>query len=262
MDKTRRMRRIFRNDGRALIVAMDHGTNAGAVTGLEQPSKVIQAVVEGGADAIIANMGFAKRFATELAGVGIIARMDIAPTMIGKGHESHLIYEAEYALRLGADAVIVNGGPGVGVEEATLPNIAAMVEICDELGLPVVGEMSPGGFDSDPSLRTLDNIVLGARIAAELGVDFVKTMYTPGFEKVIEGCFCPVVVLGGAKTDDTGTFLASIVDAVSRGGAGVAIGRNVWGAAKPASMAKALAAIVHEGADAGAALEIYNSGRN
>jgi DhnA family fructose-bisphosphate aldolase class Ia len=261
MDKTRRMRQIFRKDGKSLIVAMDHGTNAGAVKGLEQPGAVIEAVVAGGADAVIANMGFAKKFASELAGTGLIARMDIAPTMIGKGHESRLVYEAEYALRLGADAVIVNGGPGIGVEEETLPNIAAMVEVCDALGLPVVGEMSPGGFDSAPELRTLDNIILGARIAAELGVDFVKTIYQPGFEKVIEGCFCPVVVLGGAKTDDTRAFLSSIVDAVSRGGAGVAIGRNVWGAEKPAAMAMALAAIVHDGADADTALEIYKSGK-
>lgn len=260
MDKTRRMRRIFRRDGKSLIVAMDHGTNAGAVKGLEQPGKVIEAVVEGGADAIIANMGFAKRFASELADVGFIARMDIAPTMIGRGHESRLMYEAEYALKMGADGVIVNGGPGVGVEEETLPNIAAVVELCDTLGLPVVGEMSPGGFDSDPELRTLDNIVLGARIAAELGVDFVKTIYKPGFEQVVEGCFCPVVVLGGARADDTRAFFASIVDALSSGGAGVAIGRNVWGAENPAAMARALAAIIHDGADTDTAWDICRSG--
>ncbi|ADK81843.1 class I fructose-bisphosphate aldolase [Sediminispirochaeta smaragdinae] len=259
MDKTRRMRQIFRKDGKSLIVAMDHGSNAGAVKGLKQPAKVIEAVVAGGADAIIANMGFAKRFASEMADVGFIARMDVSPTMIGKGHASHLVYEVEYALRLGADAVIVNGGPGIGVEEETLPNIAAVVDACDALGMPVVGEMSPGGFDSDPELKTIDNIVLGARIAAELGVDFVKTVYRPGFEKVIEGCFCPVVVLGGAKTNDTKSFLASIVDAVSQGGAGVAIGRNVWGNAKPAAMAKALSAIIHEHANTEAAWDIYQS---
>ncbi|MEW5815893.1 MAG: deoxyribose-phosphate aldolase [Spirochaetota bacterium] len=259
MDKTRRMNHIFKMDGRSLIVAMDHGANAGVVKGLEQPAKVIEQIVAGGADAVIANMGFARRFAGELSGLGLIARLDIAATKLGTGHDSRLVYKAEYALKLGADAVIVNGGPGKGVEEITLPNIARIVAECESLGMPVAGEMVPGGFDSDQSYKTLENLVLSARIASELGVDFIKIGYKPGFKKVVEGCFCPVVVLGGAKTDDQAEFLASIKDAIQSGAAGVAIGRNIWGAPNPLSMTRALAALIHAEVSVERAVEILNS---
>ena len=258
MGKFRRLNQIFKKDGRSLIVAMDHGTNAGAVKGLENPAKAIEAVKAGGADAIIANLGLAKRFSKELAGIGLILRLDLAPTMIGKGHDSRLVYGIEDALRLGADAVIVNGGPGVGVEETTLPNIAATVAECDMWDMPVCGEMVPGGFDSGPEFKTLENVVLGARIASELGVDFIKTNFKSGFNKVVEGSFVPVVVLGGAKTNDQATFLASIKEAVDSGAAGVAIGRNIWGAENPYNMTRALAAIIHDGFEIEEAIKILN----
>ena len=40
--KTRRMNHIFKEDGKALIVAMDHGTFNGAAPGLEHPGETLQ----------------------------------------------------------------------------------------------------------------------------------------------------------------------------------------------------------------------------
>lgn len=247
MGKTRRLNKILAKDGRSFIVAMDHGTFGGPVPGLEQPSKVIEQVVEGGADAIIANAGFARKFAREMAGVGFICRLDIPPTMAGDGndHESLMVYDVELALKLGADAVIINGGPGAG-EKKSIGAIAAVVKACEGTGMPVVGEVVPGGFDADPKYKTLDNLILGARIVSELGVDLIKIAYMPGFEKVVEGAFCPVFVLGGSKSNNPADFLASIKDAMSSGASGVAIGRNAWGADDPVNMTKALAAIIHK----------------
>ena len=245
MDKTRRLGNLLKSDGRALIVAMDHGTNAGAPKGLVNPAEAILKVKAGGADAVIVNYGIARKFAKELVGLGLILRVDVAPTMLGKGHDSTLIYGVREALQLGADAVIVNGGPGVGVEEKTLPNIAKIVAECEEWGMPVIGEMSPGGFDSDPEIRTLENIKLGARIACELGCDMIKTIFKPGFKDVVEACPVPVVVLGGAKTNDEIAFLASIKEALDEGASGVAIGRNVWGHPDPEKMTQALHALIH-----------------
>ena len=206
MGKVRRLRRIFREDGRTLIVAMDHGTNAGAMPGIENPGNAIARIVAGGADAIIVNPGLAKAFESALAGIGLILRLDLPPTMLGNGHESLMAYDVHYALQLGADAVIVNGAPGVGVEKLTLPVIARVVQACDAVGMPVVGEMTPGGFDADSSYKTLENLVLSARIASELGADIVKIAYNPGFENVVRGCFCPVVVLGGTRSPDARAF--------------------------------------------------------
>jgi DhnA family fructose-bisphosphate aldolase class Ia len=248
MEKTRRLGNLLKPDGKALIVAMDHGTNAGAPKGLVNPAEAIAKVKAGGADAVIVNYGVARQFAKELVGLGLILRMDLPPTMLGKGHDSTLIFGVKEALQLGADAVIVNGGPGIGVEERTLPNIARIASECAEWGMPVIGEMSPGGFDSDPEIRTLENIKLGARIACELGCDMIKTIFKPGFRDVVEACSVPVVVLGGAKTNDDVAFLASIKEALDEGAAGVAIGRNVWGHSDPKRMTRALHALIHKNA--------------
>jgi len=248
------MSRVFRPDGKVLIVAMDHGTNSGAPKGLEFPAQTISKIKKGGADAVIANYGLVKTFAEELSGLGVILRLDIPPTMLGKGHDSALVYGVEEALRLGADAVIANAGPGVGVEERTLPQLAACASLCDQWGMPLVGEMVPGGFDSDPGIRTLENIKLGARIASELGADFIKTVFQPGFREVVEASYVPVVVLGGSKTNDDGAFLTSIREAIDSGAAGVAIGRNVWGHENPEGMTRALVSIIHENASVEEAL--------
>ena len=65
--KTRRMNHIFKEDGKALIVAMDHGTFNGAAPGLEHPGETLQQIAEGGADAVLCNFGVARKFAKELA---------------------------------------------------------------------------------------------------------------------------------------------------------------------------------------------------
>jgi fructose-bisphosphate aldolase / 2-amino-3,7-dideoxy-D-threo-hept-6-ulosonate synthase len=246
MGKTRRLNKILAKDGRSFVVAMDHGTFGGPVPGLEQPSRVIEQVVEGGANAILANPGFARKFAKEMAGTGFICRLDIPPTMAGPGvdHASRLVFDVDLALKLGADAVIVNGGPGEG-EKDSIAAIASVVKACEGTGMPVIGEVVPGGFDADPKYKTLENLILGARIVSELGVDLIKIAYMPGFEKVVEGAFCPLLVLGGSKSNDPAVFLASIKNAMTSGASGVAIGRNAWGADDPVNMTKALAAIIH-----------------
>lgn len=261
MDKTRRLRRIFMKDHRALIVAIDHGTFNGASPGIENPGNTIRKIVEGGADAAIVNLGTAKKFAEELSETGFIARLDIPPTYLADGHHSTLVYEAEYAMRLGADAVIVNAGIGKHVEERALPAIAEVVSYCDSIGMPVCGEVLPGGFDADFNLRTVENIARCNRIVCELGVDFIKAAYAPGYEKVIEETFCPVVILGGPKTKDQKEYLENIRKALNEGISGVAMGRNIWGAEDPVKMTKALAALIHKNASADEAFDILKGGK-
>lgn len=248
MLKQRRLRKILTKTGRSLIIAMDHGTHSGPAAGIDQPQRTIEELTAGGADAVLANPGLAMRFADSLAGIGLIMRLDLPPTLCGSGHESRIAFSVDHALRIGADAVIVNGGPGVGVEERSLPLIAKVVEQCAPVGMPVVGEMIPGGFDADVSFKTLENMVLSARIASEIGVDIIKIRHLPGFKQVTAGCFTPMVVLGGSKSHDPKDFLASVKEAMDDGAAGAAVGRNVWGAKNVYGMTRALSAIIHDDA--------------
>jgi DhnA family fructose-bisphosphate aldolase class Ia len=138
--------------------------------------------------------------------------------------------------------------PGSAKEEATLENLATMAGIAHQWGVPVLGEMVPGGFNSGPEYRTQENIAMSARIGVELGADFIKTPYTPGFGAVTGACFRPVVILGGSKRGSEREMLVDIKAAIEAGGAGVAIGRNIFQAADPVAMTAAVAAILHRSA--------------
>ena len=257
MSTTRRLNRIFRPDGRALIVAMDHGLFDGPCKGIEEPAETIAKIVAGGADAVLTSYGIARRFARELAPVGLILRADGGATSLGQGGgPGALLFGVEEALRLGADAVAVNIFPGSPLEGETLENLSAVTGAAHAWGLAVMAEAVPGGFDSGPEYRTQASIALAVRVGAELGADFIKTPYVAGFEHVTRTCYVPVVILGGAKRGSERDMLADIKAAVDAGGAGVAIGRNIFQADDPAAMTAAVAAILHEGASVEAAMSI------
>lgn len=262
MPETRRVNRIFRADGRALIVALDHGLLDGPCPGLENPAETIARIVAGGADAVLTSYGIARQFAKELAPLGPILRSDGAATNLGQRSDGpgSIFFDVEEALRLGADALGVTALPGSPKEEPTLENLATTVRVAHRWGVPVMGEMVPGGFDSGPEYRTQANIAVAARIGVELGADFIKTSYTPGFEAVTGTCFRPVVILGGAKRGSERDMLADIKGAIDAGGAGVAIGRNIFQADDPAAMTAAVAAILHQGASVDEAMAILEKG--
>lgn len=253
---SRRLHHIFRPDGRALIVAFDHGLIDGPIPGLERPGETLAQIVAGGADAVLTSFGVAARFTRELAPVGLILRLDGGGTKLGKMGPGAQFHTVEAALRLGADAVVVSAFPGAAHEEATLRTLAAVIDEAHAWGLPVMAEMQPGGFDAGPEFTTTENVALSARVAAELGADWVKAPYAPDFGRVVAACYAPVVMLGGAKKNSERTMLENIKQAVEAGGAGVAIGRNIFQADDPGRMTAAVAAIVHGGASVDEALAI------
>ncbi len=246
---TRRFHHLFKSDGRAFIVAMDHGALDGPMPGLERPAQTIERIIAGGADAILTTYGVARTFAKELAPLGLILRSDGGATGLGSGSgPSSIQFTVESALRLGADALAVCAYPGSAHEENSLLNLARTVETAHAWGMAVLAEMVPGGFDSSPEFRTLKSIRAAARIGAELGADVIKCPYVDGFESVVGGTYVPVVILGGARQGNESDMLLKIKAAVDAGGAGVAVGRNIWQAADTTRMTAAVSAILHGGA--------------
>lgn len=258
MSVMRRLKRVFAADGKALIVAMDHGLMDGPCKGLEQPAKTIEKIVAGGANAVLTSYGLARRFAGELASVGLILRADGGATSLGKkgGGPGRIFFSVEEALRLGADALGISAFPGADNEADTLQNLAVLAGEAHGWGLAVLGEMVPGGFDSPPEARTTEAVAISARIGSELGADFVKIPYVTGFEVVTSTSYVPVVILGGAKRGKERDMLADIRTAMEAGASGVAIGRNIWQAENPAAMTTAVAAIIHRNATVDEAMQI------
>ncbi|MFW5942199.1 MAG: class I fructose-bisphosphate aldolase [Chloroflexota bacterium] len=248
MPTTRRISHIFAGDNRALIVAFDHGMIDGPAQGMEQPGPTLRRIVDGGADAILTTYGTASRFAQEIASLGLILRLDGGGTVLGDMGQGAQFYTVEDALRLGADAVALSAFPGGAEEKESLHRLAHVIGKAHAWGLPVMGEMVPGGFDSAPELRTAESIAIAARVGAELGADWVKIPYAPGFEQVTDTCYVPVVILGGARKGSERTMLETIRTALDAGARGVAIGRNIFQADDPQAMTAAVAAILHHDA--------------
>ncbi len=243
---TRRTHRIFQPDGHALICATEHGMIAGPLPGLERMEEALRQIVAGGVDAVMCSYGTATRFAALLAPVGLILRTDGAGTALGAmDGPGAQFYTVEDALRLGADAMCVTAFPGTAHEEATLATLAQVIREAHAWGMPVMAEMVPGGFDAGPEMRTLAAIQLSARVAAELGADWVKVPYADGFETVVEACFAPLLVLGGAHRPDPQATLTMVARAMQAGASGAVVGRNIWQATDPTGVAQALAAIIH-----------------
>lgn len=260
MSTTRRLNRIFRPDGKAFIVAFDHGMIDGPAKGMEQPADTLRKIVAGGADAILTTYGMASRFAEEIASLGLILRLDGGGTKLGEMGPGSQFYAVEDALRLGADAVAISAFPGASNEESSLRTLAQVAGEAHAWGLPLMGEMVPGGFDSPDHLRTAESIAIASRVGAELGADWVKIPYAAGFEQVTAGCYVPAVILGGAKKGNERDMLVNIRAALDVGAVGVAIGRNIFQADNPTAMTAAVAALIHKDASIDQAMEILRGG--
>ncbi len=117
--------------------------------------------------------------------------------------------------------------------------------------------MVPGGMTAGSEARTLENVALAARLGCELGADWVKVPYITGFEKVIKGCYKPVVILGGTKRGTTKELFLEVRAALDAGPAGVTMGRNIWESDDPQAMTAALAALINEDTSVEKAMAIW-----
>ena len=77
-----------------------------------------------------------------------------------------------------------------------------------------------------------------------------------GFERVVQTCYVPVVVLGGKRKDDPRTTFNMLRASLDAGGAGAVIGRNIWQSPHPKRMAAALTAMIHQNINVDEAMEM------
>lgn len=262
--KEKRMAKIFRNDGNAIITAFDHGGTDGPVPGIIDIDVPLRQVIEAGTDAVITNIGVAKKCGRMLADTGLILRVDYPCTKYAiDTHDSELCLQVEDAVRVGADAVIFSSGPDVGgknnkLERALLKMLTVLERECHRYGMVLIAEMYPGGWNPPAGAINIESLTLSARLAAEWGADALKMPYRKGYEEVVKGTWLPVVVLGGEKASSEREFFSQINDAMKAGANGVAIGRNIWGNKHPDRAVKLLKALIHEGKDFETAMACLN----
>ena len=249
----------FFRDGKTVILPIDHGV-AIPVPGLENPFALIERV-NPFVDGYVINLGLALRTGDLLTGKGICLRTDVYNTRTtGRGAGSINVYGLAEAEMVGATGVMNMLFPGAENEEVITQNCADLVSESLDVDIPVILETLPVGLGQKEHY-TVEKIGFAVRLAAELGADVVKTAYpvdgtVDDFKRIVESCYVPVIVLGGAAMGNDLDLLSMTHDAIKAGAAGIAIGRNVWQHKNPAAIARSLAAIVHEGAKVEEALTL------
>jgi len=237
-----RMRRIFRDDGRTVVVALDHGAFMGPAPGWIDPSPTVEAVVRGGADAIMTTIGIVEKCAHIAAGRSAII---LSTPMLASMDAT-----VDAAMRLGVDALKIFATVGGAEEQATMERLWNTSLACKRRGLPLLAEMFPVKSEKVPNPTDRDVVAKYCRIGAEAGADFIKTFY-PGnaesFGYVTRSCPVPVIILGGERMESDREVLQVVKESIEAGGAGVAFGRNIWQHKNPEAMTGAIAGVVHKG---------------
>jgi len=254
--KTRRLRKIFRQDGKTVMIPMDHGVSVGPIEGLADMSETIDNVAKGGADAVLVHAGIAKTVDNQ--GMGLILHLSGATRLTREPNWKTQLSTVKSALRLGADAVSVHINVGSEHEQHMLDQFSRILDESDDVGLPVLAMMYPRG----PGIQNehaYEVVCHAARLGYELGADIVKTNYTgdvESFRNVVKSVKAPVIVAGGPKAASESEALQLVSDSIKAGAAGVSIGRNVFQHNKPTLMTRALVEIVHNGSSPMQALSI------
>ena len=259
--KKKRLNRIFRSDGRTVIIPMDHGVTLGPVQGLVNMQEIVDKLAKGDVDAIVVHKGIAKTVNT--GSIGLIVHLSASTKLGPDPNRKVKVCSVEEALRMGADAVSLHINVGAPSEHEMLMKLGNIADECDNLGVPLLAMMYPRGpnvtNEYDPEM-----VAHAARLGAELGADIVKTNYTGSvetFQRVVQGCPAPVIIAGGPKAKTERDVLEATSGSIKAGGVGVSIGRNVFQHENPTGMTKALSAIVHRGATVEEALKLLGEKR-
>jgi len=262
--KTARLNRIFDpNDGRAVCVAADHGWMSDPTPNVLELRRILEQVVLGGADAVLVSYGTALRMGSFFHGKNSPALLIRADWMnmprLGGSNVSNILPAVNFkkkatstakdALLVGASAITIYYFIGYSdeFEAINIEQAATFAKECRKVGLPLIIEpMAVGAPITGVNITEI--LIASARIATEIGADALKIPYTNdvrSFRKLIDEAGVPVLVLGGAKSDEPRDALELVDEALRAGASGVVFGRNVTKARDPRGMVFDICALVH-----------------
>jgi putative autoinducer-2 (AI-2) aldolase len=251
-----RLSRIFKEDGRTVMLAVDHGYFLGPVSRLEEPRKTIEPLIPY-VDSLMITRGLLRNCIDAKYNIPIVLRVSGGNSIIGKDlSNEEITVSIRDALRLNVCAVAFSIYVGTDYEHQTLINLANLVNAAEDYGIPVLAVTAVG---KELEKRDAKYLSLSCRIAAELGAHMVKTYHCEDFKKVVKSCFVPIVIAGGPKLRNEQDVLEMAYQAVQEGAEGVDMGRNIWQSDWPQAMVSAIRSIVHNNATAKKAFDLFNS---
>jgi putative autoinducer-2 (AI-2) aldolase len=248
-----RLSKIIRpEDGRCLMLAVDHGYFLGPTERLEVPRKTVTPLLPY-ADSLMLTRGVLRTSVPPERDIPIVLRVSGGTSIIGEDLSKETItVSIEEAIKLNASCLALSIFVGSKYEHQTLANLAKLVDEGEKYGIPVLA-VTAVGKEMGRDTRYLG---LACRVAAELGAHVVKSYYCDNFEQVVEGCPVPLIIAGGKKLPEVDALKLSY-DAIHHGASGVDMGRNIWQSDWPVAMIKAVKAVVHKSADVKEAYGIF-----
>lgn len=247
-----RIKRLMGN-GRAVVVAIDHGLFDGPIPAMEDLPKTAEKI-NPVVDAVLLAPGMLRHCAAVFAG----QRRPLAAVRLNwntvycfhwnyRKAKSVRAYAIEDALREGMDVALVSLTLHTGCEERDAANIEIFSELttrAHQLGVPVIGEYFPTGHGDMSAEELHSDVKTGSRIVAELGADVIKTFNTVRFKEVTSTCPVPVLGLGAEKLPTQLAALTLAANEVKAGAGGVVFGRNAIQVKNPHAFQAALCDVV------------------
>jgi len=240
--KNRLSKIIKPQNGRCVMLAVDHGYFLGPTEKLEVPQRTIEPLLPY-VDSLMLTRGVLRTSVSPISNVPIVLRVSGGTSIIGEDlSKETIVTSIEDSVRLNVACLALSIFVGSKYEHQTLTNLSTLVDNGERYGIPILAVTAVG----KELVRDARYLGLACRIAGELGAHVVKTYYCDKFEKVIEGCPVPVIIAGGKKLQKEVEVLELTFNAIRDGASGVDMGRNIWQSDNPIAMVKAVKSIVHE----------------
>jgi len=252
-----RLARIFHpDDGRTVMLAVDHGYFQGPTTGLERIDLTIVPLLPH-ADALMVTRGMLRSSIPPEIPNAVVLRSTGGQSILKELSNERVVVDIDDAVRLNASALAVQVYIGGVHEHESIGNLAQLIDAGNRHGIPTMGVTGVG----KELARDAKYLGLATRICAEMGAHFVKTYYCEkGFARVAASCPVPLVIAGGKKLPELDA-LKMAYEAVNEGAAGVDMGRNIFQCEAPKAMIQAIRAVVHGDESPEKAYDFYLSSK-
>lgn len=255
--KKNRLSKIVMKDGKALMLAIDHGYFMGAAHGMEMPKVQVEKLIPH-IDSLMLSPGILTSQIDSDFKKGIVLRASGGNTILESDIDNEgLILSAKNAVKLNASAIAVSMFVGAEHSHQTILNLTNAINDAMEYDLPVLGVTAVGKALKDKKEKRY--LTHASRLAAELGADIVKTYYCEGFEEVVKKTTVPIIVAGGPKLDSYKDVLELCYNSIQCGAIGVDMGRNIWQSDYPEAITAGVAHIIHKNSSVKEALQLVES---
>ena len=231
-----RLERLLKSDQSPFfVVPIDHTVTDGPFTDAKSYDRVIGALADNGADALVVHKGRLGLLNKSIyAKLSVVVHISASTRYAADPNYKYAVADVEDCLRRGADAISVHVNVGAITEDQQIRVMADAADACERAGLPLLAMLYPRG----PGVkdRPLDETVKHcAALAVDLGADIVKLPLSGSISEmksIVDSCPIPVLTAGGSQVSDA-AFNQFVGDVMKAGARGIAAGRNVFMAADP-----------------------------